>query len=99
MRTRVSTYPDRETAQWATQQTVTLNEQVIRRWLSQDVRQRLAIEAAWPSRTEPVGRVLLQGMMLAGRGSVEVRAARVVLRRERESPHGFVVHASFPIHL
>ncbi|MEU3193171.1 RNase A-like domain-containing protein [Streptomyces sp. NPDC006992] len=99
MRTRASTYPDRETAQWATQEAVTLNEQAIRRWLSQDIRPRLTIEAAWPSRTEPVGRVLLQGMMLAGRNSIEVRSARIVLRRERESRHGFVVHSSFPIHL
>ncbi len=35
MRTRTATYPDRETAQWATQQTVTANEQAIHRWLAQ----------------------------------------------------------------
>lgn len=99
MRTRSSTYPDRETAQWATQQVVTRNEQAIHRWLAQGTRQRLTIEAAWPSRDEPVGRVLLQAMMLAGREPVDVRAARVVLRREPESPHGFVVHSSFPVYL
>ncbi|WP_236243792.1 RNase A-like domain-containing protein [Streptomyces sp. CC228A] len=99
MRTRSSTYPDRETAQWATQHVVTRNEQAIHRWLAQGTRQRLTIEAAWPSREEPVGRVLLQAMMLAGRDPVDVRAARIVLRREPASPHGFVVHATFPVYL
>lgn len=99
MRTRSASYPDRETAQWATQQVVTWNEQAIHRWLAQNTRQRLTVEAAWPSRDEPVGRVLLQAMMLAGREPVDVRAARVVLKRDGGSPHGFTVHATFPIHL
>jgi len=99
MRNRSATYPDRETAQWATQQVVTRNEQAIHRWLAQGTRARLTIEAAWPSREEPVGRVLLQAMMLAGQGPVDVRAARVVLKRDSASPHGFVVHASFPVYL
>ncbi|WP_255949589.1 RNase A-like domain-containing protein [Streptomyces odontomachi] len=99
MKTRTSTYPDRETAQWATQQVVTRNEQVIHRWLAQGTRDRLTIEAAWPSRDEPVGRVLLQAMLLAGRGAVDVRAARVILRRDADSPNGFRVHATFPIFL
>ncbi len=43
--------------------------------------------------------MLLQAMMLAGRDPVDVRAARVVLRREPASPHGFVVHATFPVYL
>ncbi|MEU3371677.1 RNase A-like domain-containing protein [Streptomyces sp. NPDC006660] len=96
---RAATYPDRETAQWATQQVVTCNEQVIHRWLARSTRARLTVEAAWPSREEAVGRVLIQGMMLAGRGAVDVRTARVVLRRSESSPHGFAVHATFPIHL
>ncbi|NJP53418.1 hypothetical protein HCJ93_25970 [Streptomyces sp. SBST2-5] len=96
---RSATYPDRETAQWATQQVVTANEQLIHRWLAQGTRPRLTIEASWPSRAEPVGRVLLRGMMLAGRDPVDVRAARVVLRREPSAPHGFVVHATFPVYL
>lgn len=99
MRIRSATYPDRETAQWATQHVVTANEQAIHRWLARSTRQRLTIEAAWPSREEPVGRVLIQAMMLAGRGAVEVRAARVVLRRSDASPHGFTVHATFPVYL
>ncbi|MFE9537639.1 RNase A-like domain-containing protein [Streptomyces sp. NPDC006691] len=96
---RAATYPDRDTAQWATQHVVTRNEQVIHRWLAQATRERLTIEAAWPLREEPVGRVLLQAMSLAGRGAIEVRAARVVLRRSESSPHGFTVHATFPIYL
>ncbi|MFF9151120.1 RNase A-like domain-containing protein [Streptomyces sp. NPDC014846] len=99
MRTRTATYPDRETARWATQHVVNRNEQVVHRWLAQSTRRRLTIEAAWPSREEPVGRVLLQAMMLAGRGAVDVRAARVVLRREPSTAHGFAVHASFPVYL
>lgn len=99
MRTRSASYPDRETAQWATQQVVTWNEQAIHRWLAQNTRQRLTVEAGWPSRAEPVGRVLLQAMMLAGREPVDVRAARVVLKRDAGSPHGFTIHATFPIHL
>jgi CDI toxin RNase A-like protein len=99
VRTRTATYPDRETAQWTTQHVVTRNEQVIHRWLAQSTRQRLTIEAAWPSRDEPVGRVLLQAMMLAGRGAVDVRAARVVLRREPSAAQGFAVHASIPVYL
>ncbi|WP_327686759.1 RNase A-like domain-containing protein [Streptomyces sp. NBC_00467] len=97
--TRSATYPDRETAQWATQQVVTRNEQVIHRWLAQGTRPRLTVEASCPSREEPVGRVLLQAMALAGRGAVDVRAARVVLRREPANPFGFVVHGTFPIYL
>ncbi|RPK64123.1 hypothetical protein EES42_27640 [Streptomyces sp. ADI95-17] len=34
--------------------------------------------------------------MLPGRDSVDVRAARVVLRREPSSPHGFVVLTTDP---
>jgi hypothetical protein len=94
-----ASYPDRETAQWATQQVVTSNEQAIHRWLAQSTRQRLTIEAAWPSRPEPVGRVLRQAMMLAGREPMDVRAARVILRRSTDNPHGFTVHATFPIYL
>ncbi|MEU3045645.1 RNase A-like domain-containing protein [Streptomyces sp. NPDC006984] len=97
---RVSaSYPDRATAEWATQRVVTANEQAIHRWLAQSTRQRLTIEAAWPSRPEPIGRVLLQAMMLAGREAVYVRAARVVLRRSSASPHGFIVHATFPVYV
>ncbi|MDX2683313.1 RNase A-like domain-containing protein [Streptomyces sp. NY05-11A] len=99
MRTRTATYPDRATAQWATQQVVTRNEQVIHRWLAQSTRQRLTIEAWLPSHDEPVGRVLLQAMMLADRGAVDVCAARVVLRREPSAVHGFTVHATFPVYL
>ncbi|MEV5436860.1 RNase A-like domain-containing protein [Streptomyces sp. NPDC052682] len=99
MRTRSATYPDRETAQWATQQVVTANEQVIHRWLAQSTRSRLTIESAWPSRNDPVGQVLLQAMTLAGRGPVDVRAARVIVRRDASRPHGFVVHSTFPIYL
>lgn len=99
MRIRSATYPDRETAQWATQQVVTANEQVVHRWLAQSTRARLTVEASWPSRPEPVGRVLLQAMMLAGREPVDVRAARVILKRDPSRAHGFTVHATFPIHL
>ncbi|WP_405850268.1 hypothetical protein OG211_30780 [Streptomyces niveus] len=99
MRTRSATYPDHETAQWATQQVVTRNEQAIHRWLVQGTRRRLTIEAAWPSRAEPVGRVLLQAMMLAGREPIDVRAARVVLKRELTSPHGFLVSSTMPVYL
>ncbi|MFJ7155735.1 RNase A-like domain-containing protein [Streptomyces sp. NPDC101118] len=99
MLTRSATYPDRETAQWATQMVVTANEQAVHRWLAQGTRPRLTIEAAWPSREEPVGRVLLEAMLLAGREPVDVRAARVVLRREPRSAHGFVVQTTLPIYL
>ncbi|MGW7462605.1 RNase A-like domain-containing protein [Streptomyces sp. NPDC054797] len=98
MLTRSATYPDRETAQWATQQVVTANEQVIHSWLAQGTRARLTIEAAWPSREEPVGRVLLEAMLLAGQEPLDVRAARVVLRREPDSPHGFVVQTTVPFY-
>nr|WP_179500261.1 hypothetical protein [Streptomyces sp. WZ.A104] len=46
---------------------VTCNEQRSHRWLAQGARSRLTIEAAWPSREAPGGRVLLQAMLLAGR--------------------------------
>ncbi|GHI06323.1 hypothetical protein AQI88_18450 [Streptomyces cellostaticus] len=97
--TRSASYPDRETAQWATQQVVTANEQAIHRWLAQSTRSRLTIEASWPSRSDPVGRVLLQAMLLAGQDPVDVTAGRVVLRRDPSRPHGFAVHATFPIYL
>ncbi|MFJ4704216.1 RNase A-like domain-containing protein [Streptomyces anulatus] len=99
VRTRSATYPDRKTAHWATQHVVTANEQRIHRWLAQNTRARLTIEASWPSRKAPVGRVLLQAMMLAGRDPVDVRAARVVLKRDPNSPHGFVVLTTVPIYL
>ncbi|MFE5807349.1 hypothetical protein OG444_01415 [Streptomyces sp. NBC_01232] len=99
MLTRTATYPDRETAQWATQEVITRNEQAVHRWLAQGTRLRITLEAAWPSRPDPVGRVLLQAMAFAGRGPVDVRAARVVLRREPGAPHGFVVHTTVPIYL
>ncbi|MFI5920339.1 hypothetical protein ACIA8M_17560 [Streptomyces anulatus] len=62
MLTRFASCPDRETAQWATQQVVT-------------------------------------GDLLAGRGPVDVRAARAVLRRKATSPPGFVVHTTVPFYL
>ncbi|MFI5684463.1 RNase A-like domain-containing protein [Streptomyces sp. NPDC051636] len=96
---RAATYPDRETAQWATQQVVNRNEQLIHRWLAQSTRARLTIEASWPSQPVPVGRVLIQAMMLAGRRPVDVRAARVILKRDAGTPHGFRVHATFPVYL
>ncbi|MFD4937949.1 RNase A-like domain-containing protein [Streptomyces virginiae] len=99
MLTRTATYPDRETAQWATQEVTTRNEQAIHRWLAQGTRPRITLEAAWPSRPDPVGRVLLQAMAFAGRGPVDVRAARVVLRREPGAPHGFVVPTTVLIYL
>ncbi|MFD6467900.1 RNase A-like domain-containing protein [Streptomyces goshikiensis] len=98
MLTRSATYPDRETARWATQQVVTANEQVIHRWLAQGTRARLTLEAAWPSREQPVGRVQLEAMLLAGQEPVDVRAARVILRREPASPHGFVVLTTVPFY-
>ncbi|MET8437530.1 hypothetical protein ACWD7T_09620 [Streptomyces sp. 900116325] len=52
MLTRSASYPDREIAQWATQQVVTANEQVIHRCLAQNTRARLTVEAAWPSHEE-----------------------------------------------
>ncbi|WP_393088440.1 hypothetical protein [Streptomyces sp. LN704] len=42
-----ATHPDRETAQWATQQVVTANEQLIHRRLVQATRPRPTIEAHW----------------------------------------------------
>ncbi|MFI6006152.1 RNase A-like domain-containing protein [Streptomyces sp. NPDC051366] len=99
MLTRTATYPDRETAQWATEEVINRNEQAIHRWLAQAARPRIALEAAWPSHPDPVGRVLLQAMAFAGRGPVDVRAARVVLRREPGAPDGFVVHTTVPIYL
>ncbi|WP_371681459.1 hypothetical protein [Streptomyces sp. NBC_01276] len=65
----------------------------------QGTRGRLALEAAWPSRAEPVGRVQLEAMLLAGREPVDVRAARVVLRRGPAGPYGFVVLATVPFYL
>lgn len=35
MLTRSASYPDRETAHWATQQVVNANEQAVHRWLAQ----------------------------------------------------------------
>ncbi|MFH8397675.1 hypothetical protein ACH4E9_09605 [Streptomyces anulatus] len=97
MLTRSASCPDRETAQWATQQVVTANEQAVHRRLAQNTRVRLTLEAAWPSREEPVGQVQLEGDLMAGRGPVDVRAARMVPRREATSPLGFVVHATVPL--
>lgn len=42
---------------------------------------------------------MLQGMAFAGRGAVDVHAARVILQRDETGPHGFVVHATFPFFL
>ncbi|MEU7701089.1 RNase A-like domain-containing protein [Streptomyces sp. NPDC039028] len=99
---RAATFPDRATAQWATQQVITLNEQAIHRWLAQSTRQRLVIEAAWPSRSDPVGTLLTTGMALAGQEPIPVRAARVVLRRTgsgEPGAHPFAVHSSLPVDL
>ncbi|WP_431982419.1 RNase A-like domain-containing protein [Streptomyces qinglanensis] len=95
---RAATYPDRETAQWCTQEVVTRNEQAIHRWLAQGTRQRLVIEAAWPSKPS-VGRVQLQAMMLAGREPADAHAARVILKRDPARPNGFRVLSTFPIYL
>lgn len=64
MLTRSASYPDRETVQWATQQVVAANEQAIHRWLAQNTRARLTVEAAWTSREEPVGRVQLEAFSI-----------------------------------
>ncbi|MFF5973321.1 RNase A-like domain-containing protein [Streptomyces sp. NPDC012769] len=99
---RAATFPDRATAQWATQQVIALNEQVIHRWLAQSTRQRLVIEAAWPSRPDPVGTLMTTGMALADQDPIPVRAARVVLRRTASTEPGaypFTVHSSLPVEL
>ncbi|MFE3068415.1 RNase A-like domain-containing protein [Streptomyces sp. NPDC059247] len=97
---RAATFPDRATAQWATQQAIGLNEQVIHRWLAQSTRRRLVIEATWPSRPDPVGTLLTHGMALAGQEPIPVRAVRVVLRRTGSGEPGappFTVHSSLPV--
>ncbi|MER8235593.1 RNase A-like domain-containing protein [Streptomyces sp. NPDC101490] len=97
---RAATFPDRATARWATQQAIELNEQLIHRWLAQSTRRRLVIEATWPSRPDPVGTLLTNGMALAGQEPVPVRAVRVVLRRTGSGGPGgppFTVHSSLPI--
>lgn len=100
MLTRSASYPDRETAQWVTQQVVTANEQAIHCWLAQNTRARLTVEAAWPSREEPVGRVQLEAELLAGRvPSTSARRAWCCVRREPSSLHGFVVHTTVPFYL
>ncbi|MDI5964133.1 hypothetical protein POF50_033175 [Streptomyces sp. SL13] len=99
MRTRAATYPNSATARWCTQQVVRRNEQRIHRWLAVGGRRRLTLEAAWPSREQPVGMVLLQAMELVGAGPVDVRAARVVLVRDAKATRGFAVLATFPINL
>ncbi|MFI8288416.1 RNase A-like domain-containing protein [Streptomyces sp. NPDC085614] len=99
---RAASFPDRATAQWATQQVISQNEQVIHRWLAQSTRQRLVLEAAWPSRPDPVGTLLTTGMALAGQEPIPVRAARVVLRRSgsgEPGAHPFTVHSSLPVDL
>ncbi|MET9467441.1 RNase A-like domain-containing protein [Streptomyces sp. NPDC006544] len=84
----------------AQQEVINRNEQAIHRWLAQGTRLRITLEAAWPSRPDPVGRVLLQAMAFAGHEPpVDVRAARVVLRRVPDAPQGFVVHTTVPIYL
>ncbi|WP_435971492.1 RNase A-like domain-containing protein [Streptomyces sp. Qhu_M48] len=99
---RAATFPDRATAQWATQQVIALNEQLIHRWLAQSTRRRLVIEAAWPSRPDPVGTLLTGGMALVGQEPIPVRAARVVLLRTGSGEPGalpFTVHSSLPVEL
>lgn len=98
MLTRTATYPDPATARWCTRRTLELGAGLVDAWLAQGTRRRLTLEAAWPSRQEPVGRVLLQAMMFAGRGPVEVRAVRVVLERDETSADGFVVRTSVPVY-
>ncbi|WP_423247102.1 hypothetical protein [Streptomyces pratisoli] len=88
MRTRSAPYPDRATAQWCTQQVVTRNEQAVHRWLARGTRPRLTIEAAWPSREQPVWPVLLQAMICGGRrggfrDAAESGAAGARRRRDR----------------
>ncbi|MEV5577955.1 hypothetical protein AB0L39_05260 [Streptomyces parvus] len=99
MLARSASCPDRETAQWATHQVVTANEQAVHCWLAPEHPVFLTLEAAWPSREGPVGRVQLEGDLLAGRGPVDVRAAHMVLRREATSPLGLVVHTTVPFYL
>lgn len=61
MLTRSASYPDRETAQWATQQVVNANEQAVHRWLAQNSR-RMA--RTW---TASQGRALTSGPEAKGR--------------------------------
>jgi Bacterial CdiA-CT RNAse A domain len=98
MLTRTATYPDRATAVWCTQQVIRLNAERIAAWLAQGTRRRLTLEGSWPSRDEPVGRVLLQSMFFAGRGPVDVRSARVVLERDDAAAEGFVTRTSVPVY-
>ncbi|MCX5437579.1 hypothetical protein OG564_28135 [Streptomyces sp. NBC_01280] len=44
-----ATHPDRESAQWATQQVVTPDEQLIHRRHARSTGSHLAVEGAWPS--------------------------------------------------
>ena len=97
--TRSATYPDRETAQWATQQVVTANEQLIHRWLAQSTRSRL----------DHRGRVAVPGRPgrpgpAPGDDAGGPRPRRRTGRPRhpqagRREPHGFAVHATFPVYL
>lgn len=81
MLTRSASCPDRETARWTIQKVVTANEQAVHRLLRPE-HPGPPHPAAWPSREEPVGRVQLEGDLMAGRGPVDAEDER----RARRAP-------------
>nr|WP_272922854.1 RNase A-like domain-containing protein [Streptomyces sp. SID4925] len=103
--TRSASYPDRETAQWATQQVVNANEQAVHRWLAQNSR-RMA--RTW---TASQGRALTSGPeakdrsenfpgpRTSMRGLHDARIPRFKTRAPEGRPHsyaGIAVNSTTP---
>ncbi|MBE1532567.1 RNase A-like domain-containing protein [Actinomadura algeriensis] len=90
----VSTFSDTAAAQRFVQAVVDANTIAIREWLTHGQSERLRLNGYFPG--DVTGRMLLRGMLYAGRGPVDVHGVGVVLKRAPSQPNGFVVLNAYP---
>ncbi|MFC4912542.1 RNase A-like domain-containing protein [Actinomadura gamaensis] len=72
-----STFVDTPTAQRFVQAVVDANTVTIREWLARGHGERPRLDGYFPS--EPTGRLMLRGMLYAGRGPVDAHGVHTVL--------------------
>lgn len=91
---RSSAFASEAAAQQYTQRVVDRNRDRIARWLAGGAGERLVLQSSFAG--EVTGRLLPLGMVLAGRGPIDVRAVRVVLQRDDEAANRFIVLSAYP---
>ncbi|QMU76443.1 hypothetical protein GXW83_12535 [Streptacidiphilus sp. PB12-B1b] len=91
---RASSFSSASAAQTYVQRVVDRNRDRIAQWLESGPGDRLVLQSHFAG--EVTGRLLPVGMVLAGRGPVEVSSVRVLLQRDSLDRGRFTVRSAYP---